>query len=432
VSHPHTHGAPRLLEAIDKGLGPLPAGALPAGDVSHLNWNLLREDVSLPAAVLYADRLAHNLHWMQQFVTAYGVRLAPHGKTTMAPRLFRMQLAAGAWGITLATAAQVQAAYHGGVRRVLMANQLVGRQNMALIADLLANHGFEFFCLVDSVANVDRLGAFFRAAGQPLNVLLEVGLPGGRAGVRDLAQRDAVLAALARWPDALKLAGLELYEAVVDDETSVRAALRQAVAWTGELIRGGYFARQPALLSGAGSSWYDVVAEEFKHAHAHGAVDIVLRPGCYLTHDAGIYHQAQHHVEQRSAVARRLGAGLKPALQVWAYVQSRPQAACAIVGLGRRDAGSASGLPAPALHYRPDPAAPIRPHGVPVAVPGGWQVTKMMDQQAYLKIGEHDDLEVGDMVAFDVSHPCLTFDKWRHLLVVDSAFHVTEVIDTCF
>ena len=422
-----TLSAIRQLDPLGKGLGPLPANSVPTGDVSHLHWNLLREDVSLPAAVLYADRLAHNLHWMQQFVAEYGVQLAPHGKTTMAPRLFRMQLAAGAWGITLATAPQVRAAYDGGVRRVLMANQLVGRQNMALIADLLVNPGFEFFCVVDSAANVDQLGAFFQKAGRSLNVLLEIGLPGGRSGVRDLAQRDDVLAALARWPSVLKLAGIELYEAVVDDEAAVRAVLRQAVAWTGELIRAGRFARQPALLSGAGSVWYDVVAEEFKRAHACGAVEIVLRPGCYLTHDAGVYRQAQVGVEQRSAVARRLGAGLQPALQVWAYVQSRPQPDCAIVGLGRRDAGSASGLPSPARQYRPGEAAP---RDIDPAL--GWEVFKMMDQHAFLKIAPHDDLQVGDMIAFDVSHPCLTFDKWRQLLVVDRAYQVTEVIDTCF
>jgi len=132
-------------------------------------------------------------------------------------------------------------------------------------------------------------------------------------------------------------------------------------------------------------------------------------------------------VEQRSAVARRLGAGLQPALQVWAYVQSRPQPDCAIVGLGRRDAGSASGLPSPARQYRPGEAAP---RDIDPAL--GWEVFKMMDQHAFLKIAPHDDLQVGDMIAFDVSHPCLTFDKWRQLLVVDRAYQVTEVIDTCF
>ncbi len=56
----------------------------------------------------------------------------------------------------------------------------------------------------------------------------------------------------------------------------------------------------------------------------------------------------------------------------------------------------------------------------------------MMDQHAYLKIPAGADLKVGDMVSFDISHPCLTFDKWRQLLVVDPQYRVTEVIETYF
>ena len=124
------------------------------------------------------DRLRHNLDWMQRFIAAYGVKLAPHGKTTMAPKLFEMQLKSGAWGITLATAQQTQVAYHHGVRRVLMANQLIGKENMAIIARLLQDAAFEYYCLVDSAAQVDLLGEFFSKHAQGLNVLLELGVPG--------------------------------------------------------------------------------------------------------------------------------------------------------------------------------------------------------------------------------------------------------------
>jgi len=119
------------LTSLNKGLGYLERSSTPE-DIASLGWNLLREDLSLPAAVLYEDRLLHNLKWMQEFIAAYGVKLAPHGKTTMAPRLFELQLQAGAWGITLATAHQTLVAYEHGVRRVLMANQLVGKENMAI------------------------------------------------------------------------------------------------------------------------------------------------------------------------------------------------------------------------------------------------------------------------------------------------------------
>ncbi|HDR9508033.1 amino acid deaminase [Burkholderia cepacia] len=416
------------IDPFGKGLGNLPSASVPLGDAGRLEWNLLAEDVSLPAAVLYEDRIEHNLNWMQAFVQQYGVKFAPHGKTTMAPQLFRRQLDAGAWGITLATAHQTQAAYHGGVRRVLLANQLVGRQNMTIIAGLLSDPDFEFFCLVDSAESVDQLGRFFGDAKKTLNVLLELGVPGGRAGVRDAAQREAVLAALARYPDTLKLAGIELYEGVLKEEGEIRAFLQDAVALTRELAGAGRFARTPAILSGAGSAWYDVVAEEFAKASDAGFAEVVLRPGCYLTHDVGIYKKAQTDVFARNPIARKMGEGLLPALQLWAYVQSVPEQNRAIVALGKRDAAFDAGLPEPARHFRPGGDTAPRD----VAATEGWAVTGMMDQHAYLQIPPGADVKVGDMVAFDISHPCLTFDKWRQVLVLDPQFRVTEVVETFF
>ncbi|WOD18381.1 amino acid deaminase [Paraburkholderia kirstenboschensis] len=415
------------IDPYSKGLGMVPGASIQLTDAARLEWNLLNEDVSLPAAVLYADRVEHNLKWMQAFVAEYGVKLAPHGKTTMAPQLFRRQLETGAWGITLATAHQVRAAYHGGVSRVLMANQLVGRRNMMMVAELLSDPDFEFFCLVDSVDGVEQLGQFFTSVKKPLQVLLELGVPGGRTGVRDEAQRNAVLEAIARYPDVLRLAGVELYEGVLKEEHEVREFLQSAVAVTRALLDEGRFDRTPAILSGAGSAWYDVVAEEFVKASETGKVEVVLRPGCYLTHDVGIYRKAQTDILARNPVAKKMGEGLLPALQLWAYVQSIPEPDRAIIGLGKRDSAFDAGLPEPARHYRPGNQAPRD-----IAVSEGWEIFGLMDQHAYLRIPAGADLKVGDMIAFDISHPCLTFDKWRQVLVLDPAYRVTEVIETFF
>ncbi|MFM0497361.1 amino acid deaminase [Paraburkholderia caledonica] len=415
------------IDPYSKGLGMVPGASIQLTDAARLEWNLLNEDVSLPAAVLYADRVEHNLKWMQAFVAEYGVKLAPHGKTTMAPQLFRRQLETGAWGITLATAHQVRAAYHGGVSRVLMANQLVGRRNMMMVAELLSDPDFEFFCLVDSVDGVEQLGQFFTSVKKPLQVLLELGVTGGRTGVRDEAQRNAVLEAIARYPDVLKLAGVELYEGVLKEEHEVREFLQSAVAVTRALLDEGRFDRTPAILSGAGSAWYDVVAEEFVKASETGKVEVVLRPGCYLTHDVGIYRKAQTDIFARNPVAKKMGEGLLPALQLWAYVQSIPEPDRAIIGLGKRDSAFDAGLPEPARHYRPGNPAPRD-----IAASEGWEIFGLMDQHAYLRIPAGADVKVGDMIAFDISHPCLTFDKWRQVLVLDSAYRVTEVIETFF
>ena len=117
------------------------------------------------------------------------------------------------------------------------------------------------------------------------------------------------------------------------------------------------------------------------------------------------------------------GAGTSAAYL--AYVQSIPESHVAVVGMGRRDAAFDSGLPTPALHYRPGAKKPT-------AVPAGWEVTKLMDQHGYLKISSEDDVQVGDMLGFNISHPCLTFDKWRVLAMVDEKYDVVDVVKTYF
>jgi D-serine dehydratase len=409
------------MDSFQKGLGIGecgPDGKWPA-------WSLLREELSLPTAVLYAEKMEHNLRWMQRFIDAYGVKLAPHGKTTMAPKLFQMQLEHGAWGITLATAQQTLAAYEHGVRRVLMANQLVGRTNVEIVARLLERADFTYYCLVDSAEQVELLGRFFGERGLRINVLLEIGVEGGRCGVRDDAQVTGVLTALEHWKPALALSGVELFEGVLKDEADIRAMLGRAVAITRLLLAEERFTGAPVLLTAAGSAWYDVVAEVFTAAGLGNSVEIVLRPGCYLTHDVGAYREAQARILTNNPVARQMQEGLVPALHLWAYVQSRPESGIAIIGMGKRDASFDSGLPTPVMRYRPGADAPVE-------APEGWGLTRMMDQHAFLEVGAADEVRVGDMIAFDISHPCLTFDKWRALPVVDAEYRVVNVVETCF
>ena len=403
------------------------------GAIGRMGWSLLREDLSLPAAVLVEPRIQHNLRWMSEFIKSYGVHLAPHGKTTMAPALFKRQIESGAWGITLATAHQCAIAHAHGIRRILMANQLVGRANREIISTILGtsilDNETSFYTLVDSPELVDQLGAFFQSKGQQLHVLIELGAAGGRAGTRTPAETQSVVNAIARWPKTLLLSGIEIYEGVLKDEPSIRQFLSHAVETIHHLQQQQAFAPDyRPILSGAGSAWYDVVAEIF--APLKSEVDIVLRPGCYITCDAGSYRTAQQQIGIRNPIAhavdQHLGETLQSALEVWAYVQSIPEPKLAIVGLGKRDAAFDSGLPIPTQHFRPGA------HKKPIPAPKEWTTTKLMDQHAYLEIPADADLRVGDMLAFEISHPCLTFDKWRYLTLVDAEYQILEAIPTFF
>ena len=145
--------------------------------------------------------------------------------------------------------------------------------------------------------------------------------------------------------------------------------------------------------------------------------------GCYVVHDHGLYREAQSAV-----LARRpdLQQGLEPALEVFAQVQSLPEPGLAIIALGKRDIGHDQ-LPIALRRYR-EAGEPSQPLSVT-----GWEVTKIMDQHTFVRLpAGGKDIEIGDIVAFGASHPCLTFDKWRQLLLVDSDLNVKESLITCF
>jgi D-serine deaminase-like pyridoxal phosphate-dependent protein len=385
----------------------------------------LVRDVSLPALVIHRQALEHNLHWMQKFVSNSGAELAPHGKTSMVPALFRRQLEVGAWGLTLATAVQTRAAYAHGVRRVLMANQLVGAPNMALIAEMLSDSMFDFHCMVDHPDNVQALGEFFAAQGLQLNVMIEYGVVGGRCGCRSEQEVMALADAIAAQP-ALKLTGIEGYEGVIHGDhavSGIREFAASLVRLAVTLQDKDAFALDRPIVTASGSAWYDLIAEEFDKQQVRDRFLSVLRPGSYVVHDHGIYKEAQCCVLDRRD---DLTEGLQPAMEVWAHVQSMPEPGFAVIALGKRDVAFDAGMPSPLLRYK---AGVVPAKGDDVSA---CKVTAVMDQHAFMTVAPGVELKIGDIISFGTSHPCLTFDKWRTGCLVDDDLSVIETLDTCF
>lgn len=398
-------------------------------------WNILQENVSLPAATLSSSAINHNQLWMEKFAERFQFQLAPHGKTTMLPALFRMQAASpNCYGLTLATVSQVTAAFNNGIKRVIMANQLVGKCNMDIISTILGKDpAFEFICLVDSSENVAQLGQFFGNRKQKLKVLLEYGVDGGRTGIRDENQESAVLAELRNWTDSVSVVGVEFFEGILQDATEIRRFINWSLSRVQKLADENVFVNDEIIITGAGTAWFDIVAEDFLQFEEKCPLPLkkVIRSGCYLIYDNGMYAQMEKRVaELNLGVAKEwkiLSERLKPTLKVWAYVQSVPENNLAIIGMGRRDAGNDSGWPVLHLHFRPGQVAPTYfDHNKSP------EVFKMMDQHTFLRIGDGDDFQVGDIVAFDIYHACTTMDKWRNVLLIDDEFNVREVFKSEF
>ena len=426
-----------LLDGSVKGI-PGDVEPFPLGQIAAKRWNVLREDLPLPLAVLRQSALRHNGHWMRQFLALSGAVIAPHGKTTMSPQLFRDQLADGAWAMTVATAQQLRVCRDFGIDRVVLANQLIGRQAISyVLGELKRDPAFDFYCLVESLANVEQLVAAARAVapGRPLQVLLEGGMVGGRTGCRDLATALAVARAVKDAAPHLALRGVEGFEGLVhtdsptDDAATVSRFLDFLVEIAVACEKAELFAPGRIIISAGGSAFYDLVVKRFGNAGIARDVLVVTRSGCYLTHDSKMYREAFAEIRKRTPVLDNLGPGLMPALEVWAYVQSRPEPTKAILTVGKRDLSYDLHLPVPLKWVRPRAGVDAR---AIAEIGPGHVVTDLNDQHCHLAVPADSPLAVGDMVAFGISHPCTTFDKWQVIVLVDDEYSIVSAIKTFF
>jgi D-serine dehydratase len=418
----------RAIEPTEKGFGSLAAaGGVSAARLAAARPSLHAAGFTYPLLTLRDSALRNNIAAMAAYCAESGVALAPHGKTAMCPELAALQLEHGAWGITVATVGQLQTYRAFGFPRLLLANELTDETGIAwLAAELGADPGFEAYCYVDSARGVAILDRILdrRLAGRRLPVLVEIGHAGGRTGCRTDEQALAVAKA-ANATGTLTVAGVAGYEGSIGGDSQAQILgrvaafgrrLRALAGTVGEAYRGA----GKLIVTAGGSAYFDVVTRELTAdpPGAGAAAQVVLRSGAYLTHDHGFYGAV--------SPAGRGAAGtpaLRPALELWAQVLSRPEPGLVLLGAGRRDAGFDKGLPVPLRARRRD--------GGEASIDGG-RVTELNDQHAYLRLDSSAALGPGDLVGLGISHPCTTLDKWRVLVVLDDEDRVTGAVHAFF
>jgi D-serine deaminase-like pyridoxal phosphate-dependent protein len=360
----------------------------------------------LQTPVLTLDRAASdaNTATMVAWAREQGVELAPHGKTTMSPELWKRLLAAGCWGITLATPWQVQVARAAGLPRIVLANEVADPVGIAWIAaELDADPGFELACWVDSLEGVALLAA--SQGTRPIDVLVELGDAGGRTGARGAAAAREVADAVAASP-RLRLRGVAGYEGSYGSDRSaetierVRGYLRGLTSVFDSLEAAGLL-HEPVLTAG-GSAWFDLVAEEL--AAYRSRATIVVRAGAFQAHDDVFYTGISPFAGTERA--------FRPALHGWARVLSVPEPGLALLDAGKRDLPSDLDLP------------------VVLDIPDA-TISQLTDQHAFLRFPPLTSLAVGDVVRLGISHPCTAFQLWRLLPEVEGD-RVVGFVETVF
>ncbi|WP_431987482.1 amino acid deaminase [Streptomyces parvulus] len=409
-----------------KGLPP-DADGLTVAELAGQRRNLFTDGFATPVLALSAERLEHNLALMETYAARHGLAFAPHGKTSMAPQLFRRQIEHGAWGITLAVPHQVRVARAFGIGRIFLANELVDAAALRWIAaELDADPDFRFVCYVDSVRGVELMDAALTGAGaaRPVNVVVELAAgEGARTGARTEADCAAVADAVAA-TRTLRLAGVAGYEGEVPDADPerVHAWLRRLVALAADFDAAGRFGAgglDEIVLSAGGSAWFDAVADVFAEVPGLSLPVLkLLRSGAYVSHDDGHYREVTpfNRVPAEGA--------LEPAFRLWTQVVSRPSAEQAFANAGKRDAAYDLDLPF-AQVVRAADGGPERPAA-------GITVSGLSDQHAWLRTTPEAELAVGDWLGLGLSHPCTSFDKWQLIPVAEADGTVVDYIRTFF
>jgi D-serine dehydratase len=294
----------------------------------------------------------------------------------------------------------------------------------AIATELARDPAFDFYCLADSPEGVALAAAAAARANlnRPIQLLLEVGFENGRAGARTASGAMEVARAIRAAEPHVTLVGVEGFEGLLPThapagQPTVSGFLAQMADVFRRCQAENLFGSDAPIVSAGGSLYYDQVLEAFAGLGAR----VVTRSGCYVTQDSGQYERAHREMQAK----RQATDGLRRAIELWVYVQSRPEPGLALLTAGRRDFGTDSGMPVPLLRSR-DGSAPTAIEGA------GWEITKANDQHAYLRFPAGEAVRVGDRLGLGISHPCTTLDKWRLLFVVDDGYTVVDAYPTYF
>lgn len=333
--------------------------------------------IDTPALLLDADALEANLRFMASFFARRPCKLRPHFKSHKCTAIARLQMKAGAVGITCAKLGEAEAVADAGIRNILIANQIVGPLKIRRLIELCRRA--DPMVAVDSPDNVQMLSEQALAGGVSVGVLVEVDVGMERCGVApgppalDLARRVASSA-------GLRFEGLQGYEGhCVDlrDEAErvekTRQSLKLLVETRRLIERSGL---RVNIVSGGGTGTYTLTGD------CEGVDEV--QAGSYAAMDWW-YGDIRPEFKQ--------------AMSILATVISRPNPGLAIIDVGRKGVGAEWGAP----RVKKLPGSQVVSYG----------------SEEHMKIGVPRDakLQIGDRLEIIPSHGCTTSNLYPQFVV---------------
>jgi D-serine deaminase-like pyridoxal phosphate-dependent protein len=342
-----------------------------------------KREIDTPALLLDLEAMEHNIAAMAEYFAGQEADLRPHFKTPKCVEVAQRQVAAGAIGITCAKLGEAEVAVEGGIRSVLIANQVVGEVKIRRLLELLPKA--EVIVAVENEGNVHELAEAGRASGQMPQVIVETDVGMGRCGTRTPAE-TVRLAHLIK-EEGLEYRGVMGYEGhcvlIPDAEQRVgkaTEAMDTLMAHVEALNESGL---NPEIVSAGGTGTYDVTG-------ARAGVTEV-QAGSYVFMD-GLYS----HV--------RSDAPFKPALSILSTVIAR-HGDDAIADVGMKSL--------------------TNEFGPPRGKTSKFKVSSLSEEHAHLDLQPDDPTKPGDRVEIYPSHNDTTINLHSEYYVMRGA----EVVD---
>ncbi len=260
------------------------------------------DDLDTPTAVVDLDRLEANLTRLQGYLSEHGVANRPHVKTHKIPAIARMQMAAGAVGLTCQKVGEAEVMAAAGFDDLFIPYNLIGESKLSRL--MAVAQKARVSVTTDSVVVARGLSAAAERAGQDLTVLVECDTGAQRCGVQSPSEAAELAQFIERLP-GLRFGGLMTYPntAALDDFARATKALLAGSGLAVERVSGG----------GTACMW---------QAHTHPEL---------TEHRAGMYIYGDWHIVQSGAMSLD-----DVAFGVLATVVSRPTPARGILDTGSK------------------------------------------------------------------------------------------------
>lgn len=287
-----------------------------------------KTELDTPALLIDLDKMESNIQTMADYFTTVNAVLRPHLKTHKTPMLAHKQIAAGAIGITCAKLGEAEAVIHAGIRDVLVANQIIGRQKIARLVNLAKQS--EIMVAVDNAQNVTDISEAAAAKGVTVRILIEVNTGMNRCGVEPGQPALELARHVLRSPN-LQFEGLMGYEGhtvakpnYAERKAAARQSVQLLVDTKHHLEKHGV---PVSIMSGGGTGTFSITGSVPEMTE--------VQAGSYIFMDA-----TYGNVEG-------VGEHFACALTVLATVVSRPTPERVIVDTGMKVLAKEFGIPQP-------------------------------------------------------------------------------------